>query len=372
METGSGSKLNAQKSDAERLAGQYRLICDQYKEEYPSTTTKGRNNCRPNWLNGTNTLKLETDASKTPQYSIALSDLFPGMYSSSSFQLPCGLIQQEILLDINFSRNGALGNNDRAIFCPSLSTQTKSSIISLGLQQAGEGTGGAQTDLVLANPTSNLPASTGTDLKIMVDLDASGVTTNLRIIDGGNGYIAGERLTFAHADLQTQNLIVVPAFNFTEWDSDSNFYVDAGNQGANYVLNDTYTVAHPTNPDLNFKITATAVNAGALESGELASVEDNNNMSLNSDYDEPYDVEGGAKIYVVKDILTITNTAGAGAFVIGDVVQVPNEAENQAVVIAIDANDRPTTLHVIKGAFDDGDDLEKESDHVFNRRDHSQ
>ena len=361
METGSGSKLNAQKSDAERLAGQYRLICDQYNQEYPSASTKGRNNCRPNWLNGTNTLKLETSASSTPQYSISIGDLFPGLFQQS-FQLPLGLIQEEILLDINFSRNSDLASNDRAIFCPSLSTQTPSSLTSVGLQQAGVGTGGAQTDLVLANPTSNVPNSTGTDLKLMVDLDANGVTTNIRIIDGGNGYLDGEKLTFTHADLQTHPLIVVPAFNFTEWDADTNFYVDAENQGAGYVQEQTYEVTHPANPDLNFKIVATAVDNGALESCELASVEDNNNMSFNSDYDEPYDVEGGAKIYFVKDILTITNTAGAGAFAIGDVVQVPNEATNQAVVIAIDGNNRPTTLHVIKGAFDDGDDLEKASD----------
>ena len=64
----------------------------------------------------------------------------------------------------------------------------------------------------------------------------------------------------------------------------------------------------------------------------------------------------------MKDVLTITNTAGNGAFAIGDVVQVPNATTNQAVVIAIDGNDRPTTLHVIEGAFDDGDDLEKASD----------
>ena len=361
METGSGSKLNAQKSDAERLAGQYRLICDQYNQEYPSTTTKGRNNCRPNWLNGTNTLKLETDASKTPQYSIAIGDLFPGLFQQS-FQLPLGLIQEEILLDINFSRNAALSNNDRAIFCPSLSTQTPSSIISLGLQQAGVGTGGAQTDLVLANPTSNVQNSTGTDLKIMVDLDANGVTTNLRIIDGGNGYAAGERLTFTHADLQTDDLIVVPAFNFNTWDSATNLAVDPDNKGQNYAVDSTYTVTHPANPDLNFKIKATAIDGGnndALTSCILASVEDNNNLSFNSDYDEPYDVEGGAKIYVIKNVLTITTNTPAGAFAVGDVAQDVNDNDNQAIVGAIDGNDMPTTLYVIKGVLEDSDDLEK-------------
>ena len=98
METGSGSKLNAKKSDAERLAGQYRLICDQYNGEYPSTKVKGRKDCRPNWVNGTNTLKLDTDATKTPQYSMSIGDLFPGLFQQS-FQLPLGLIQEEILLD---------------------------------------------------------------------------------------------------------------------------------------------------------------------------------------------------------------------------------------------------------------------------------
>ena len=358
METGSGSKLNAQKSDAEKLAGQYRLICDQYNGEYPSERALGRKNCRPNWVNGTNALKLENDATKTPQYSVAIGDLFPGLFQQS-FQLPLGLIQEEILLDINFSRNAELGSNDRAVFCPSLSSQTPSSVTSVAVHTVGEGTTADVKDIILANPTGS---ANGSGLNLKVDLDGNGKTKNISIIDGGKGYAASELLVFTHASLDTTDLRVVPAYNFTTWDAATNFWVDTANAGAGYVADQEYEVTNPANSDLNFKIKATAVNAGALTTCTLASVEDNNNMCFNSDYDTPYEVAGGAKIYAIKNILTITNTAGAGAFAVGDLIQDENDADNQAVVAAIGGDDRPTTLHVVKGSFADGDSLEQVAD----------
>ena len=274
--------------------------------------------------------------------------MFPGLFQQS-FQLPLGLIQEEIQLDINFSRNGELGNNNRAIFCPSLSTQTPSSVTSAAIMVQGQGYGGAQTDLVLANPTSHLgAASKGSGFKIMVDLDGNGFTTNLRIIDAGAGYVGSEQLTFTHADLDTTDLTVVPAYKFNTWNSATNFWVDPDNLGHQLRCGWYYT--NPVNPDLNFKIIATAVDGGnndALTTCQLASVEDGNNMCFNTQYDKPYDVVGGAKIYVIKNILTITHSAGAGAFVVGDYVEEDGNSDNQAIVDAIDGNDRPTTLYVI-------------------------
>ena len=244
-----------------------------------------------------------------------------------------------------------------------MSTQTPNSVISLGLQQSGQGTGGAQSDLVLHTHTGS---ASGTGLRLLVDLDDNGITNNIRILDGGKGYAAIEALTFTHDDLDTDPLIVVPAYNFTTWNSATNFYVDSGKAGAGYVADTSYEVTNPVNSALNFKVTATAVNAGVLTTCQLASVAENNNMAFNSDYDEPYDVAGGAKIYVIKNILTITNAAGNGAFVVGDVVVDHAVATNTAVVAAIDGNDRPTSLHVIKGSFADGVQLDKPSDAAVN------
>ena len=356
METGSGSKLNANKSDAEKLAGQYRLICDQYNGEYPSTKVKGRKDCKPNWLNGTNTLKLDTDNTKTPQYSVAIGDLFPGLFQQS-FQLPLGLIQEEILLDINFSKNAELGNNDRAVFCPSLSTQSGSSVISVGVKQLGEGTVADVKEIVLANPTGS---ANGSGLKLMCDLDGAGKVKNIEIIDGGKGYVAGEALTFTHANLDTDDLIVQAAVNFKSWNSANNFWVDTA--GAGYVQDTVYEVTNPANGDLAFNIKATAVNAGALTTCTLASVEDNNNLSLSPDYNTPYDVVGGGKIYMINENLIITNAAGDKAFVVGDVVVDHATASNIAIVTAIDGDDRPTGLNVISGSFADGARLDKQGD----------
>ena len=362
METGSGSKLNANKADAEKLAGQYRLICDKYNEKVPSTRVKGRNNCKPNWLNGEPAFKLETDVNKTPQYSIALADLFPGLFSHA-FQFPLGLIQEDVFLDITFSQNAGRNNNSRAVFCPSLSTQTKNSMISVGVVTKGQGAAAA-TDVVLANPTSSLQDPKGSGLRLMVDIvdDGNGdfYTENVRIIDGGKGYQDGEELIFAHAQLGTQNMIVMAASKFKTWDSVNNWYVD--NDGAGYATNDVKVVTHPTNPDLNFNIKVTGQNAGALTSCVLASVDDNNNLSVAANYDTPYEVEGGAALYLIKQNITFTNAAGAGAFVVGDIVVDHAAATNMGVVAVIDGNGRPTQLKVIKGSFADGTRLDKQSD----------
>ena len=110
---------------------------------------------------------------------------------------------------------------------------------------------------------------------------------------------------------------------------------------------------------------ATAINAGdnnSLATCQLASVQDGNNMCFNSQYDKPYDVEGGAKIYAITNILTITITAGAGNFVVGDYIEEDGESSNQAIVGATDGNNRPTTLYVIKGEFAGGETIIKVSD----------
>ena len=175
--------------------------------------------------------------------------------------------------------------------------------------------------------------------------------------------MAGEQLTFAHASLGNDDLQVMPAVNFRSWDSATNFIIDTS--GAGYVQDQTYTVTNPANPDLNFKIKATTVNAGNLAACTLASVDDNNNLSFAPNYDEPYTVDGGATIYIVKENLAITNAAGAGNFAEGDVVVDHASNANVAVITAVDGDDRPTQLHVIQGSFADGVRLDNTTDNTI-------
>ena len=64
--------------------------------------------------------------------------------------------------------------------------------------------------------------------------------------------------------------------------------------------------------------------------------------------------DGGAALYLIKQNLTITNAAGAGAFVVGDIVVDHAAATNMGVVAVIDGDSRPTQLKVIKGSFANG------------------
>ena len=237
-------------------------------------------------MNGEPAFKLETDVNKTPQYSISLADLFPGLFAHA-FQFPVGLLSENVFLDITFSQNAGRNNNSRAVFCPSLSTQTANSVISVGVVTKGEGAAAVQ-DIVLSNPTSSLAQSTGSGVKLMVDVEDDGngnfLTTNVRVIDGGKGYQENEELIFDDAThLGTESLTVMPAVSFREWDSANNWYVD--NDGAGYADNDIKTVTNPANPELNFSIKVTGQAGGSLTSCILASVEANNNLSVAAHYD---------------------------------------------------------------------------------------
>ena len=122
-------------------------------------------------------------------------------------------------------------------------------MISVGVVKQGQGAAAAK-NVVLINPTSSLQDPKGSGLRLMVDIvdDGSGdfYTENVRIIDGGKGYQDGEELIFAHAQLGTENMVVMAASKFKTWDSANNWYVD--NDGAGYATNDVKVVTHPTQP----------------------------------------------------------------------------------------------------------------------------
>jgi hypothetical protein len=135
-------------------------------------------------MNEKQAVKLTTSAQTTPQYSIRLMDLFPGLFQDGTFLIPTGILTEEVTIDLVFSRDGSLANNERAVFMPSLSSDRKSSIAQVAVSVKGD-TGNAgdnEKDVVLieshASPADNL------DSRLIVDI-VNGKTENslMEVVD---------------------------------------------------------------------------------------------------------------------------------------------------------------------------------------------
>ena len=135
FETCSGSKLDADSGNAEVLGGQYRLVANEYNLQIGERI--GRKNQRPYLVNGKQEVKLTTSSQSTPQYSIRLLDLFPGLFQDGTFLIPTGSLTEEVTIDLVFSKDGALDTNERAVFMPSLSTITRDSLAQVAVKQVG-------------------------------------------------------------------------------------------------------------------------------------------------------------------------------------------------------------------------------------------
>tara|TARA_R110000796_G_scaffold21308_3_gene62781 strand:- start:7791 stop:10814 length:3024 start_codon:yes stop_codon:yes gene_type:complete len=292
FETGSGSKLTNDASGMENLAGQYRLTCEDYKEKKPSSTRAGRLNCRPNCVDGQSpAFLLETDPDLTPQLSLQLSQLFPALFADGSFELPLFVITDSLILDIQFTKCGALGSSDRAIYLPELADPSQaSSITCAAAAQVGACAAKAgQKDQILEDGSGD-----GSGLRLLVDFDddAAGTMLNVRVLDGGKGYVEEDDVTFtAVADYDVNktrtttalntNLVVTPGCKMEDWSSDANFRVPSSYAGADFVEGNEYLVKNPTNSNQDFKIKAVSVNSGGgLVECTLADKQTNDNLCI--------------------------------------------------------------------------------------------
>ena len=351
FETASSSKLNNNADDMEKLAGMYRLKCDEYKSQEPSQVCKGNFNYRPNMVDGRNTLTLETDANKTPQYSISLNDLFPGFFQGNPFALPIGLVEDEILLDIVFSQNQEWGHNDRAVFCPSLATGTPDAVTNVGVRQMGEGAANqTETDFLLSNPTGG----SGTGLRLLCDIN-NAVVSNLRVLDTGKGYKEDDVLTFSPDGWQ-DDLVVTPGCNFADWASDTNLMVIAG--GADFTQGDDYLVEGVDGS--TFYVTALTVNAGALLEVTIKDTTTNNNIVLPFGfgqaqtykvYKDDGTTDSGAKLVLCKGVASVTTTGAADI----DNLQMIYTDNQEKFAIALKEDGAITELMTVIGTPAQGD-----------------
>ena len=267
-ETCSGGKMDTSKDNAEVFAGQYRLKCESYGVGVQDRI-KGACDSLPNVANGTNNLLLTWDSRTTPQYSIAFSDMFPGLFKSR-VAFPVGLLESEMMLDIVFSRNGDFGQNDRAVFCPVLADEASipgSSIIAAAVNTMPAQANLTDQDLIL-NQVDPQPASGGTGLRMLCDVD-NGTFSNFRVLDGGVGYAAGDSITLDSAAGLTTKAVVHPAMQFEDPTDADNFAVDAAGANGDFATNDICEVVVPWNEKLNFKVKVTADGNGALDAAVL-------------------------------------------------------------------------------------------------------
>lgn len=367
METGSGSKLDANEKNMQALPGQYRLVADQYHEKKPSQNRIGRNNQRPYLLNATQSLKLSTDVNTTPAYSIRLSDLFPGLFQDGQFRIPAGMLVDEVVLDINFSRDGKMQYNERAVFMPNLSNKTKDSLKLVAVTKVGD-TGNAGdnfTDVILKHVKTGANDD-NKGARLLVDIVA-GKTTNVRILDGGRGYTSNDVLTFdtVPSTLTTTQLECVEGSVLNDKNDVNNFYVSTGGQG--FEVGKDYTFQNADGA--TFVLTAVTVDAG--NNNALQTVDARNSVDfdfkLYEDKAFSYTPSGGtqAVVYPVKTILDVTCTdAPAGKkWSVGDIVQ--KNANTQAIVAAVDVDaneNKITQMREYLGTFANADALQKNGD----------
>ena len=196
--------LDADSGNAEVLGGQYRLVANEYNLQIGERI--GRKNQRPYLVNGKQEVKLTTSSQSTPQYSIRLLDLFPGLFQDGTFLIPTGSLTEEVTIDLVFSKDGALDTNERAVFMPSLSTKTRDSLAQVAVKEVGNtaNAGDNRTNVVLTEA--------GKGSRMLVDIVA-GLTTNVRVLDGGRGFSANEEIAYDTAPASLNPTLKVKAGN---------------------------------------------------------------------------------------------------------------------------------------------------------------
>jgi len=356
FEGGSGSKMNSQKSENEILLGQMRMKTDNYEILSPADVV-GRNDAKPNCLSAKNNLLLQTEFKNTAEFSISLNDLLFGLFKVKQ-QFPLALCSEELILDINFSKNGDYGDNDRAVCCPSLMTHEKTSVVSVAYFK------GAGTEEV----TDRIVSSGG--IRIMFDVSAELNIINIRVLDCGSGYDGSSTFTFTDTYIsEEQPLVLHVARKFINWDNEDNFVIFQG--GDDFVENDVYTVMNPVNPEMNFDIRATSVDAGELTSCVLANVEQNDNMALSygtgvlSVVNKETLIPTGALVFCPEYRYIFTTEDNNGAVQVHDALV---DADNNLVgyVLAIDGDGYPIEIGTVDRELAIGNVLYLEDDDAVN------
>mgnify|MGYP003133530553 CR=1 FL=1 len=370
FESASGSKRDGDLASIEILQGQQRLVMDEYEKEEGLPEIVGRKNAPPNVMNGKihSSYKLKTfsqdtsDEAGTPEFFIYLRDLF-GNYFGSGLELPLQLINrnEEIAIEIQFSNDGDLAVNERAIVCPSLQSNKKTGVTSLALVNiSGTVTAGKEDEDFEIEITEG---DTGRGLVARICLEDSDILLDegygITVLSCGSGY-TGEDLTCTHEGL---TYTFQPAFRMKSSESGlPHFQITT--VGTGYVTGDTVLKSND-NEDCNCNVSITA-NAGALTEVKFKTEEDKNRFLFSRG--GIYKIEGGngdGRVRPSIAELSLTNLGAlTGAFTVGMQVKTNNDPDAVAYVAAIDGDDKPTELYYQSGTFESGDTIQNDDNSV--------
>lgn len=372
FECGSGSKRDGNRGGMEVLQGQQRLVCNKYENEYGAQFIPGRKASFPNILNGKihSGYKLKTfsndttDEAGTPEFFIYLKDLFSN-YFGAGLELPLQLINRddEISIELQFSNDGDLGNNERAIFCPALESKPsdgyKGNTALAHIERVGDVNAESQD---LKGNIIKVDANDGTGLIIKFDLTGEDIT-EYSVLSPGYGY-NGNSIQF---NFGGATFSFIPAFRHWTMKSDLNYF-QVSDVGAGYGNNETNADATLTakgSVDASCKVKISTNGNGEVTSVKYASEEDRARFLFNPT--QRYDLvkEGStttAKVRPAVALFTLTNPGAlTGVFAVGDAVRSSVDANSVAYVKTVVAN-APTELWYAKGSFNDGEGLQKISD----------
>jgi len=358
FECGSGSKRDGNLKSMEILQGQQRLVMDKYEEEEGLAAVPGRKLAFPNILNGKlhDSYKLKTfyddkaDEAGTPEFFIYLRDLFEN-YFGAGLELPLQLISrnEEISIEIQFSNDGYLNENERAIFCPTLQTNKKTGVTALCLVNT-TGTMNADNEND-KGVIKEITGASGSNLWVKVDF-IGGNLQQISVINPGSGYI-NETLPLVY---EGKTFNFQPAFrHLSSNPALSNFEITEG--GTNFS-DGLATIVSPDNGDCDCDVNITTV-AGAVVSVQYATEEDKNRFIFAPRVAYGIFQDGSddnAFVRPAVQYLELTNLGAlTGAFVVGDEVKSNNDDEARAYVAEIDGDNKPTALYYARGTFSEGD-----------------
>jgi hypothetical protein len=230
------------------------LVADEYNLEIGERI--GRKNQRPYVVNGKQAVKLTTSTQTTPQYSIRLMDLFPGLFQDGTFLIPTGSLTEEVTIDLVFSKDGALDTNERAVFMPSLSTNAPNSLAQVAISTVGytgDTSDNKQNVVLYEDGVSQNQA------RLLVDI-VGGYTQNVRVLDGGRGFVANELLDFDTKSASLTAKLQVTAGDEAFENPTSSNNINVKTQGTGFVLGQQHEFSNTTGTVVSkFVVTASQV-----------------------------------------------------------------------------------------------------------------
>ena len=224
--SGSDGQLGNQPIDSEKLIGQHRTKGDephtavQFREPGGNVYYQKTNEHPAYRLTNNTTHSSVNDRMGTPEFSISLSQLFPG-FMGANLELPVSLISpdQRIEIELEFSDDGAWGRNDRVIL---EGTEEVAGALA-------ENVAGAATSITAGGANYTVGdilsvGGAGTKGVIEVVTVGAGAVTAYKVINCGSGYAAAGgvattnlEVTNAGAAGCTLNLAAAGALS-AQWD----------------------------------------------------------------------------------------------------------------------------------------------------------